>query len=146
MNFFYFKHYTRQEGFKTMLFDIESDPEERNDISSENPEVVADLLKDVERIKAEQPPSTKYWMVSPNWTTAAGDCPDLELIKGEKHCKFLHSWIPDHTDLTDKALGLETAFKNRLRTTYLGYMIAVILSPTVLILIFSCVWVKNKFA
>ena len=146
LNFFYFKHYTRQEGFKTMLFDIESDPEERNDISSENPEVVADLLKDVERIKAEQPPSTKYWMVSPNWTTAAGDCPDLELIQGEKHCKFLHSWIPDHTDLTDKALGLETVFKNRLRTTYLGYMIAVILSPTVLILIFSCVWVKNKLA
>ena len=51
-----------------MLFDLESDPIEKNDIASEFPDIVVDLLKDVEEEKKKRPKHPRYWMRSPNWT------------------------------------------------------------------------------
>ena len=51
-----------------MLFDLESDPRETSNIAGRHPEIVADLLQDVEELKGRRPPHPRYWMMSPNWT------------------------------------------------------------------------------
>ena len=51
-----------------MLFDIESDPREEHNIAGDNPDIVADLLGDVEELKKGRPRHPRYWMMSPNWT------------------------------------------------------------------------------
>ena len=51
-----------------LLFDLESDPHEKNDISNDFPEIVNNLLKDVEELKKRRPVHPRYWMMSPNWT------------------------------------------------------------------------------
>ena len=51
-----------------MLFDLETDPIEKSDIASEFPDIVVDLLKDVEEEKKKRPKHPRYWMRSPNWT------------------------------------------------------------------------------
>ena len=82
-------------------------------------------------------------MISHNWTSAHdGSCPD-----GLDNCqKFIHPWIPDHSDLTDKmGLGLEGVFKNRLRTAQLGLLVAILLSPPVLVLALTFICVKKTF-
>ena len=103
--------------------------------------------KDLEDLKRKRPPSTRYWMISHNWTSSHdGSCSDEELVGGPQHCKFIHPWIPDHADLTDETgLGLEGVFKNRLRTAQLGLLIAILVSPPVLILILTCICVKKTF-
>ena len=51
-----------------MLFDIESDPREEHNIAGDHPDIVADLLGDVEELKKGRPRHPRYWMMSPNWT------------------------------------------------------------------------------
>ena len=51
-----------------MLFDIESDPREEHNIAGDHPDIVADLLGDVEKLKKGRPRHPRYWMMSPNWT------------------------------------------------------------------------------
>ena len=36
------------EGFQTLLFDIEKDPQEKNNVADEHPDIVKDLLYDVD--------------------------------------------------------------------------------------------------
>ena len=63
-----FQHYSRREGSQLMLFDIESDPREEHNIAGDHPDIVADLLGDVEELKKGRPRHPRYWMMSPNWT------------------------------------------------------------------------------
>ena len=51
-----------------MLFDIESDPREEHNIAGDHPDIVADLLGDVEELEKGRPRHPRYWMMSPNWT------------------------------------------------------------------------------
>ena len=64
---FLLKTYAERDGFQTLLFDIENDPQETNNIADEHPEIVKDMLKDIEHYKKEIPNSAPYWMVTDNW-------------------------------------------------------------------------------
>ena len=55
-------------GFQTLLFDIDSDPNETKNVAEMYPEVVKELLEDVEMYKKELPKAVPYWMVTKNWT------------------------------------------------------------------------------
>ena len=55
-------------GSQLMLFDLESDPREERNIAADHPEIVEDLLRDVEGLKKGRPHHPRYWMMSPNWT------------------------------------------------------------------------------
>ena len=68
INMLLYQHYAKKEGYKMLLFDLESDPHEKNDISNDFPEIVNNLLKDVEELKERRPVHPRYWMMSPNWT------------------------------------------------------------------------------
>ena len=83
INMILFQHYAKQEGSKLMLFDLESDPIEQNDIASEFPDIVDDLLKDVEELKKKRPKHPRYWMMSPNWTE--GFIPGIHSLMGSGH-------------------------------------------------------------
>ena len=66
-NHWLFKFYAKEEGFQTLLFDIENDPQEKNNIASEHPDVVEELLRIVRRYEKDIPECTPYWMVTRNW-------------------------------------------------------------------------------
>merc|ERR1719186_1471906 len=50
-NVMLFNKYSAEAGTSTMLFNVEKDPEERNDISSKHPEVVKKLLRKIQDYK-----------------------------------------------------------------------------------------------
>ena len=62
-----FKWYAKQEGFQTLLFDIEKDPQEMTNIASTHPDVVKDLLSEVGRYEKDLPECAPYWMITQNW-------------------------------------------------------------------------------
>ena len=66
-NFVLYNHYSKIGGLQTLLFDIEKDPQERTNIAAENPEIVKELLEDVERYKMDIPRAAPYWMITKNW-------------------------------------------------------------------------------
>ena len=66
-NFVLYNHYSKIGGLQTLLFDIEKDPQERNNIAAENPQIVKELLGDVERYKMDIPQAAPYWMITKNW-------------------------------------------------------------------------------
>jgi len=117
MNSALFNQYKSRAEPRVMLFDVEKDPEEREDIADQHPHIVKDLLERVEKVRAKMPSSPRYWMVSPNWTQAflPGDCHGQDVL-AEKHCRFAHHWLPESANLSDEeALGLENGFRVRLR-------------------------------
>ena len=96
-------------GVKTMVFDLEADPEERNDISRSHPKVTRNLLETIQDYKHKRPYQPRYWMVNPNWTDSfvPGDCSNQPLLSSSQ-CKFAHHWLDDSADLRDETLlGLE---------------------------------------
>ena len=66
-NFVLYNHYSKIGGLQTLLFDIEKDPQERNNLAAEHPEIVKELLGDVERYKMDIPQASPYWMITKNW-------------------------------------------------------------------------------
>ena len=62
-----FKLYAKQEGFQTLLFDIENDPQEKNNIASKHPDIVKDLLLEISRYEKDIPDCAPYWMITKNW-------------------------------------------------------------------------------
>ena len=68
INMLLFQHYAKSEGSKLLLFDLESDPSEEKNIADNFPDIVNDILKDVEELKKKRPKHPKYWMMSTNWT------------------------------------------------------------------------------
>merc|ERR1719312_799687 len=108
-NLWLFNHYAKSsDPEKPLLFNIEEDPEERNNLAEKMPSVVEDLLKDVEKLLEKRPRQPKYWLVSRNWTDGfiKGDCSGQDVLK-EKYCRFTNSWLSDEADLEDEeSLGL----------------------------------------
>ena len=65
-NSFLYKSYITKYGFQTLLFDIENDPQERNNIASVHPEIVNELLSEIERYEKDSLKGVPYWMLIRN--------------------------------------------------------------------------------
>jgi len=110
-NLWLFNHYAkgRRKEENTLLFNIALDPEERRNLAPELPNIVEELLEEVEAIKIQRPYTPRYWMVSNNWTEGfvEGDCSNQDVLPAE-YCKFTGPWLPDSADLRDEeGLGLK---------------------------------------
>ena len=59
-----------------LLFNVKEDPQEKYNLAGEKPEVIEDMIKDVDKILASKPRPPKYWLTSRNWTDGftEGDC------------------------------------------------------------------------
>jgi len=142
MNSVLFNQYKSKTEPRVMLFNIETDPEERDDISDQNPHIVKDLTARIEKVRAKMPASPRYWMVSPNWTQAflPGDCNGQDVL-AEKHCRFAHHWLPESANLSDEeALGLENGFRVRLREDGLlvAFLFLLLLAAIASVVIAKC--------
>lgn len=89
-----------------LLFDIESDPEERFDRSAQEPHVVAQLRARAAEIAASRPPQQRYWMTVDRdtvWpsTLRQGKCSMNPRVEREEHCVFAHPWIDDGANLDE---------------------------------------------
>ncbi len=86
---------------KTYLFDLEEDPEERNNLAHVYPEIVRDLQSEVATYRAKKPKQNKYWMVLPlalqRERYASGDCSMNPLIS-EEDCVFKHPFMRSPDD------------------------------------------------
>jgi len=110
-NIWLFNYYASERGSRenTLLFNIAKDPEEKRNIAPEFGDIVSELLKEAEIIKAGRPYTPRYWMVSSNWTEGfvEGDCSGQDVLPSE-FCRFTGPWLPDSADLRDEeALGLK---------------------------------------
>jgi hypothetical protein len=117
INMVLFTKYASLAGHQMLLFDIEQDPEERQDISTDHPDIVKELLEKIEKIKVKRPHHPHYWMMSPNWTEGfiQGDCSGQDKIRQDE-CRFAHHWLPDEADVLDEdGLMLEDAFQMIIR-------------------------------
>ena len=56
------------DSSKPLLFNVKEDPEEKYNIADEKPEVIEDMMKDVDEILSSKPRPPKYWLTSRNWT------------------------------------------------------------------------------
>ena len=65
-NSFLCKSYIMKHGFQTLLFDIENDPQERINIATEHPEIVNELLSEIEHYEKESLGGVPYWMLIRN--------------------------------------------------------------------------------
>ena len=95
-----------------MLFDLEKDPEERDDISAQHPKLTQELLNTIEAFKEKLPSMPHYWMVDTKFleNRVSGDCSGQNVLS-LNNCIFAHYWLPDSTDLRDEeGLGLQNAF------------------------------------
>ena len=66
-NFVLFNSYAKNGGIQTLLFDVENDPQEKVNLANKFPDVVEDILKDIEIYKKELPRTAPYWMITKNW-------------------------------------------------------------------------------
>jgi len=142
LNVLLFRSYREVGEPRVMLFDLEADPEEREDIAEQHPEIVQDLLGRVEVLRAGMPPSPSYWMVSSNWTQAflPGDCSGQDVLP-QHLCRFAHYWLPDSADLTDEeGLGLVNGFHVRAREDGPLILLALLLLLLTTFLILSLCW------
>ena len=62
-----FQTYSKNDGFQTLLFDIEKDPRETVNIAEKHPDIVKDILRDIDSYKKEMPASSPYWMITKDW-------------------------------------------------------------------------------
>jgi len=83
-------------GHQTMLFDLEADPEERDNIAEKNADIVTLLLGRVEEIKKERPQQQLYWMKHKRWDDSfvPGDCSADSTIPPSQ-CRFVTFFLAD---------------------------------------------------
>ena len=66
-NYMLFQTYSKKGGLQTLLFDIENDVRETKNIADKHPDIVHELLLEVEEYKKHKPKSSPYWMVTKDW-------------------------------------------------------------------------------
>ena len=66
-NYVLFNTYAKKGGLQTLLFDIKNDYLETRNIANEHPDIVQELLSEVERFKKDKPHAAPYWMVTKDW-------------------------------------------------------------------------------
>lgn len=138
LNVILFNKYVKDNGVKTMVFDLDEDPEEKNDISGTHPKVTRSLLEAIQEYKHKRPYHPRYWMVNPSWLNSfqPGDCSNQPLVTPAQ-CKFAHPWLDDSADLRDeKGLGLENNMVNttaELRAMVIGFVLLTLIIAFVLI-------------
>ena len=66
-NIVLFQTYSKNDGFQTLLFDIEKDPRETVNIAEKHPDIVKDNLRDIDHYKKEIHANSPYWMITKNW-------------------------------------------------------------------------------
>ena len=67
-NYLLFQTYSKKGGLQTLLFDIDNDPRETKNIAEEHPDIVEELLSEVERYKKHKPKASPYWMITKDWS------------------------------------------------------------------------------
>uniref|UniRef100_A0A7S3PML2 Sulfatase N-terminal domain-containing protein n=1 Tax=Aplanochytrium stocchinoi TaxID=215587 RepID=A0A7S3PML2_9STRA len=85
-----------------LLFDISNDPQEKTNMAHQYPDIVADLEREILKIKDSRPQQQKFWMTidrDKHWksTLEKGSC-NSRIVR-EKDCLFAHPWIDDEVDL-----------------------------------------------
>jgi hypothetical protein len=66
-NIVLFQTYWKNDGFQTLLFDIEKDPQETVNIAEDHPDIVKDILRDIDSYTKEIPANAPYWMITKDW-------------------------------------------------------------------------------
>ena len=81
-NYFLFNTYAAALGEQLLLFDIENDPEERQNIANKHPNIVEDIRYEIQKILDNRPPQPKYWLTSKNFSAGfrKGECSDSGLL------------------------------------------------------------------
>lgn len=140
-NYVLFRLYQGRQQDKVLLFDIEADPTERNNLAAEKPEIVKELLDEIEKYKAAMPPQARYWMVNQNWTEAfvPGDC-DGQTVLSQDLCRFSHHWLPDSADLTnEEALGLVNGLTMRVWLDHPAIMASLVIMTALPLILFMMI-------
>eukprot|EP01126_Amoeba_proteus_P027132 TRINITY_DN2690_c0_g1_i2.p1 TRINITY_DN2690_c0_g1~~TRINITY_DN2690_c0_g1_i2.p1 ORF type:complete len:630 (-),score=132.95 TRINITY_DN2690_c0_g1_i2:126-2015(-) len=134
-----------QSSGNVMLFDLEVDPEEKNNIAVQFPEVVSDLKNDIDVIRKERPPQQKYWMTIPpaQWanTLREGECPP-----NTDFCRFTHPYFADDVNLSTIQL-IDGAYMpshyNRALRTGLARLVEKLWVPVLVIWILWRLWITR---
>ena len=141
LNAILFNYYSHQSGVKTLLFDLENDPEEKIDISNSQPKALKHMVEQIQHVKHTRAKKQhRYWFVNPDWsnTFVPGECSSAHQLSKSifEKCVFAHPWLPDTADLFDeKSLGLIDDLVRVQRAFYVNAMIVVSVILTGIILI-----------
>jgi len=92
------QEWMRENEESLYLFDLDADPEEKQNLAKELPHIVADLQRDVIAIRDARPPQQEWWMTIDReleWkdTLEQGDCSNSPEIEAANECWFAHPWI-----------------------------------------------------
>ena len=111
---------------ETFLFDLETDPEENNNLAKYFPSVVKALERRAAEIRDRRPPQSKYWMVVERFrdTLVPGNCSRMDGTPAvaESDCLFAHPWIADDANLDAVPLQHTVVVARRLIKDMLGRM------------------------
>ena len=141
LNMILFNHYRHQAGMRTLLFDLQNDPQEKIDISNSHPKVLKHMVEQLQHLKhSKKMPHHRYWYVDPDWlqTFVPGDCSAFDQTSEiSKKCVFAHPWLPDSADLFDEeGLGLINDLERAERDFYKSVLklMAIIIALIILII------------
>ena len=141
LNLLLFNYYSHQSGMKTLLFDLDNDPEEKIDISSSHPKVLKHMVEQLQHLKhSKLVRHHRYWYVNPHWldTFVPGDCDQVDPASKSPRdkCVFAHPWLPESVDLFDEeSLGLVNDLLRAQREFYTKVCVVVSLCLALLVLL-----------
>jgi len=148
LNIFLFNHYiAKNEGkVKTLLFNLEDDPNETTDLanSKEHHKALRGMFLALQEVKHNKPvPIHQYWLVHPDWRKPSygsfvqGDCSKQKQGWFDK-CVFAHPWLDDDVDLFDTdGLGLKHELIRAQKDVQFFMIISVVVILTFIIIFFK---------
>jgi len=148
LNIFLFNHYiAKNEGkVKTLLFNLEDDPNETTDLanSKEHHKALRGMFLALQEVKHNKPvPIHQYWLVHPDWRKPSygsfveGDCSKQKQGWFDK-CVFAHPWLDDDVDLFDTdGLGLKHELIRAQKEVQFFMIISVVVILTFIIIFFK---------